>query len=127
MFAGARKEVVLFSGSIEQCRLVYRAALEHLEPLADYRIVDSATRVAITHLPTAARLKAIGSSPRTSLGLVGVPYAILDEPAALHTAGGTALWDAILTAQGKPDSRLKAILIGTLAPAAPGSWWPPTR
>ena len=124
MFAGAGREVVLFAGSIEQCRLVYRAALDFLEPtIAEYRLVDSATRVAITHRETRARLKAVGSNPKTSLGMVGVPYAILDEPAALHTVGGAALWDSILTAQGKPGSRLKAILIGTLAPAADGSWW----
>ena len=118
-------EVVLFAGSIEQCRLTYRQALTFLEPrLDEYRLVDSATRVAITHKASRTRLKAVGSNPKTSLGLVGVPIAIIDEPAALHTVGGTALWDAVRTAQGKPGSPLKAILTGTLAPADPGSWWP---
>ena len=118
-------EVVLFAGSIEQCRLTYRQALTFLEPrLGEYRLVDSATRVAITHKATRTRLKAVGSNPKTSLGLVGVPLAILDEPAALHTVGGTALWDAVRTAQGKVGSPLKAILTGTIAPADPGSWWP---
>lgn len=118
-------EVVLFAGSIEQCRLTYRQALGFLEPRAgDFRTVDSATRVAITHKETGTRLKAVGSNPKTSLGLVGVPLAIIDEPAALHTIGGTALWDAVRTAQGKVGSPLKAVLTGTLAPAAPGSWWP---
>ena len=86
--------------------------------------MDSATRVAITRKDCRTRLKAVGSNPKTSLGLVGVPLAILDEPAALHTVGGTALWDAVRTAQGKPNSPLKAILTGTLSPADPGSWWP---
>ena len=118
-------EIVLFAGSIEQCRLTYRQALGFLEPrLGEYRLVDSATRVAITHKESRTRLKAVGSNPKTSLGLVGVPLAILDEPAALHTIGGTALWDAVRTAQGKVGSPLKAILTGTLAPAAPDSWWP---
>ena len=118
-------EVVLFAGSIEQCRLTYRQALTFLEPrLDEYRLVDSATRVAITRKDCRTRLKAVGSNPKTSLGLVGVPLAILDEPAALHTVGGTALWDAVRTAQGKPGSPLKAILTGTLSPADPGSWWP---
>ena len=112
-------EIVLFSGSIEKCRLVYRAALSFLEPrIGEYRLVDSATRVAITRKECRTRLKAVGSNPKTSLGMVGVPYAILDEPAALYTVGGAALWDSILTAQGKAGSRLKAILTGTLAPAA---------
>ena len=118
-------EVVLFAGSIEQCRLTYRQALTFLEPrIGEYRTVDSATRVAITHKASRVRLKAVGSNPKTSLGLVGVPLAIIDEPSALHTIGGTALWDSIRTAQGKPGSPLKAILTGTLAPADPGSWWP---
>ena len=118
-------EVVLFAGSIEQCRLTYRQALGFLEPrIGEYRLVDSATRVAITHKASRTRLKAVGSNPKTSLGLVGVPLAILDEPAALHTIGGTALWDAVRTAQGKVGSPLKAILTGTLAPSAPDSWWP---
>lgn len=124
LYAGDGKEVVLFSGSIEQCRLVYRACLEFLPNLDDYRLVDSATRVAITHKARRTRLKAIGSNPKTSLGLVGVPLAVLDEPAALHNVGGTALWDSIVTAQGKMGSRLKVLAIGTLAPADPGSWWP---
>ena len=118
-------EVVLFAGSIEQCRLTYRQALGFLAPrLDEYRMVDSATRVAITRKDCRTRLKAVGSNPKTSLGLVGVPLAILDEPAALHTVGGTALWDSIRTAMGKVGSPLKAILTGTLAPSDPGSWWP---
>ncbi len=118
-------ETVLFAGSIEQCRLTYRQALMFLEPrVNEYRLVDSATRVAITHKATRTRLKAVGSNPKTSLGLVGVPLAIIDEPAALHTVGGQALWDAVRTAMGKPRSPLRAILTGTLAPAPEGSWWP---
>ena len=33
------------------------------------------------------------------------------------------MWTAVRTAQGKPDSPLRAILIGTIAPATAG-WWP---
>ena len=117
-------EIVLFAGSIEQCRLTYRQALGFLEGrVSDYRTVDSATRVAITHKASRTRLKAVGSNPKTSLGLVGVPLAIIDEPAALHTIGGQALWDSVRTAQGKVGSPLKAILTGTLAPSVEGSWW----
>ena len=118
-------EIVLFAGSIEQCRLTYRQALTFLGPRMDeYRLTDSATRVAITHKATRTRLKAVGSNPKTSLGLVGVPLAIIDEPAALHTIGGQALWDSARTAMGKPNSPLRAILTGTKHPAPAGSWWP---
>lgn len=118
-------EVVLFSGSIEQCRLVYRQALQFLDSrIGEYRLTDSATRVAITRKACRTRLKAVGSNPKTSLGLVGVPLAVLDEPAALHETGGGALWDAVITAQGKVSSQLKVLAIGTIAPASEGNWWP---
>ena len=118
-------EVVLFAGSIEQTRLTMRQALTFLEDrLDEYRLVDSATRVAVTHKASRTRLKAIGSNARTSLGLVNVPLAIIDEPAALHTVGGQALWDSLRTAQGKVGSPMKVIVTGTLAPAVPNSWWP---
>jgi len=68
--------------------------------------------VAITPKDCRTRLKAVGSNPKTSLGLVGVPLAILDESAELHTVGGTALWAAVRTVQGKVGSPLKAILTG---------------
>ena len=59
-------EIVLFAGSIEQTRLVYRQCLGFLEDrLDEYRLVDSATRVAITHKATRTRLKAVGSNPKT--------------------------------------------------------------
>ena len=126
-FAGG--EIPLFSGSIEQCRLVYRAAVKILESqgrLGEFRFVDSATRIAITRRGCKTRVKAIGSNPRTSLGLgVGNPIVVIDEPAALHTQAGTALWDSISTAQGKANTiPFRAILIGTLSPSKPGSWYP---
>lgn len=57
------------------------------------------------------------------MGLVGCPWAICDEPGAWEANGGTLLHDAIQTAQGKPGSPLRALYIGTLAPAVSG-WWP---
>ena len=64
----------------------------------------------------------IGSNGRTAMGLAGCPWAICDEPGAWETNGGTLLHDAIETAKGKPGSPLRALYIGTLAPAVSG-WW----
>ena len=44
----------------------------------------------------------------------------MDEPGAWETTGGTLMWDALRTGQGKPDSPLRLLFIGTLAPAE--SW-----
>ena len=56
------------------------------------------------------------------MGLVGCPWCIADEPGAWENNGGTLLFDAIETAKGKPGSPLRALYLGTLAPALSG-WW----
>ena len=115
-------ELVLLAGSIEQCRVVFRVVRSILEPTGQYRFLDSATRCGITHAATNTRLRVHGSNARTAFGLVGVPLVIWDEPGAAEVNAGQVLWDAVRTSQGKPGSPLRAMLIGTLAPAVSG-WW----
>ena len=53
-----------------------------------------------------------------------MPLVVADEPGAWEINGGELLWDALKTAQGKPNSPLRIIIIGTLAPSGlPGHWW----
>ena len=56
---------------------------------------------------------------------MNVGVCVLDEPGALEIAGGQQLADALFTAQGKPGSKLKLVLIGTLGPSGSyaGHWW----
>ena len=119
-------ESVLVSGSIEQCRIVYRAARAILDAgphAAEYRYVDSATRVGISHRPSATRLRVLGSAAKRAMGFVDVPLVIADEPGVYDVASGQLMHDAIMTARGKPGSPLRAIYVGTIAPATIG-WWP---
>ena len=44
------------------------------------------------------------------------------KPGAAEVVSGQMLYDAVATAMGKPQSPLKAVLIGTLAPSVTG-WW----
>ena len=118
----AGTESVLCAASIEQARIVFRFARETLEPAGGYRFLDSFTRNSIVHKATNTRLRVIGSNGKTAMGLVNCPWAICDEPGAWETNGGTLLHDAIETAKGKPFSPLRALYIGTLAPATAG-WW----
>ena len=115
-------ESVLLAASIEQARIVFRFARDELEPRGGYRFLDSFTRCGITHRATNTRLRVIGSNGKTAMGLVGCPWAICDEPGSWEVNGGTLLHDAIQTAMGKPGSPLRAVYIGTLAPAVSG-WW----
>ena len=119
-------ESVLCAASIEQARIVFRFARERLEAMPnanDYRYSDNSIRVSITHKPSNTKLRVIGSNGKGAMGLVNCPLVIADEPACWEVRGGELLHDAIQTAQNKPNSPLKAIYIGTLAPATAGSWW----
>ena len=115
-------ESVLCAASIEQARIVFRFARETLEPRGGYRFLDSHNRIGAMHKPTNTRLRVIGSNGKTAMGLVGCPWAVCDEPGSWEVNGGTLLHDAIETAKGKPGSPLRALYIGTLAPAVAG-WW----
>ena len=119
------KEYILGAASIEQARFTYNFIRADLEPTGEYRFIDSATRLGVTHRPTNTKLRVISSNAKTSFGFVGVPIVVLDEPGALEIVGGQMLSDSLFTAQGKVGSRLKLILIGTLAPMATsaGHWW----
>ena len=56
------------------------------------------------------------------MGIVGCPLLVADEPGSWETAGGTLMFDAIVTALGKPNSPMRAVFIGTIAPTMSG-WW----
>ena len=110
-----RTESVLCAASIEQARIVFRFLRAALENSGPYRFVDSATRIGCLHVPTNTRLRVIGSSGRTAMGLVNTPSAVCDEPGSWEVNGGQLMHDAIETAKGKPGSPLRVIYIGTLA------------
>jgi len=114
------EEIALAAASIEQGRIVFRFIRQMLGE-DGYRYLDSATRCGITG-PSGARLRVLGSNGKTAMGLVNTPWVIADEPGAWEAVGGQLMADAILTAQGKPGSPLRAVFIGTLAPALSG-WW----
>ena len=115
-------EVLLCSGSIEQSRLCFRFIRAELEPSGEYRFLDSSTRIGITHKASNTRLRVLSSNGKTAMGIVGCPLLVADEPGSWEVVGGTLMYDAIITALGKPASPMKAIFIGTLAPAMSG-WW----
>ena len=118
-------EYILGSASIEMARLTYGFIRETLEPTGEYSFIDSATRLGITHRPSNTKLRVISSSGKTAMGIVRCPIAVLDEPGALDLKNGELLSTALLTAQGKPGSKLKVLMIGTLSPGGvrAGHWW----
>ena len=115
-------ESVVIAPSLNQGRIVYRFARDMIGDDEDYRFADSFTLCQIVHKPTRTMLQVRSSSAKGALGLVNTPWVILDEPGAFNVNEGEAMFDAISTATGKPGSPLKALFIGTLAPAQ-GGWW----
>ena len=118
----AGTESVVIAPSLNQGRVVYRFVRDTLGDDPDYRFADSPTQVQIVHKPTRTTLQVRSSNAKSALGLVNTPWVICDEPGAFNVNEGEAMFDAISTATGKPGSPLKALFIGTLAPAQ-GGWW----
>ena len=116
-------EYLLCAGSIEQARLCFRFIRSNLEPTGEYRFIDSATRIGITHLSTFTRLRILSSNGKTAMGIVNCPVLVADEPGSWEVVGGELMHDAIQTALGKPGSPMKVIYIGTISPSSSG-WWP---
>ena len=118
----AGSEYLLCAASIEQARLVYRFIRTELEPGGGYSFIDSTTRISITHRASNTRLRVLSSNGKTAMGIVNCPLLVADEPGSWEVNGGTLMFDAITTALGKPNSPMRTVFIGTLAPAMSG-WW----
>jgi len=123
-------EVIVVSGSLEQSRVVFgfiREALAEQKTEAEikkeYRIADTSQRLWIEHKASGNRVRAISSNAKKAMGLASYNLIIADEPASWEARDGRLMFDALRQALGKrPDQKL--LLIGTLAPSEPGSWWP---
>ena len=118
--AGA--EYLLCAASLEQARLSYLFSRADLEPTGEYRFLDSVTRIGITHRATHTRLRVMSSKAKSAFGIVHCPMLVGDEPGCWEVVNGQLMADAIQTAQGKPNSAMRVVLIGTLAPSV-GGWW----
>ena len=129
LFAGEGKRIIVVAGTLEQGIPVLEAACEELGGLAalkedkkNWSVANSLTRVHLYYKPTDTRLRVIGANGRAAMGFVNIPYVIADEPGAWKPIDGRLMHSAIQTAMAKPGSPLKAIYVGTLAPALMG-WW----
>lgn len=116
-------EYILGAQTLEAAGLCFRPIRQALEPLGGYSFTDNATRKRIVHRATGTALRVVASNGKGAMGIVGCPVAVLDESGSWEVNGGQLMHDAIQGALGKPDSPMRAIYIGTLAPAVSG-WWP---
>ena len=118
----AHQEILLVAGSIDQGRAAFRAARQCLGE-DNYRWTDSAQRCYATR-DDGARLLLRGASGRGLQGIVNCPLCVADEPGAWKPIDGELMFDALTGALGKPDSPMRLLMVGTLAPGGiPGHWW----
>ena len=117
--AGA--ESVLLASSLDQARICF-SFLRSICTGPDFRWMDSAQRVAVTHVPSGARVRVASSDAKRAFGLgANTPLIVGDEPGAWQERGGAMMHDALETSGGKAAMRL--LLIGTRAPGEEGGWW----
>ena len=121
---GSESHIV--AASIGQARrstfTLLREFCESSERAMEYSISENNQTCQVLHKPTHTRVSVLASSGKTAQGLVRCPWVFADEPGSWETNGGQLLHDAIQKAMGKPETNLRAIYIGTLAPATSG-WW----
>ena len=89
-------------------RLCYRFIRTELEPTGEYSFIDSTTRIGITHRRSNIRLRVLSNNGKTAMGIVNCPLLVADEPGSWEVAGGTLMYDAIVTALGKPNSPMRS-------------------
>ena len=116
----------LGAASIDQSRrMTFKLLRERVEgrpDTNDYRIRETVNGAGVTHKPTNTRLSVIASSGKRAQGLVRAPWCVMDEPGAREISRGELMYDSVITAQGKPGCSLRALFLGTLAPAPRGGW-----
>ena len=107
------------------CFKILRQSIEELPNATDYKISESANALHVRHRASNTRISVIAATGKASLGLVGCPMVVIDEPASYELEAGADVWQALKTAIGKPNSPLKLFIIGHLAPKAvsSGHWY----
>ena len=124
---GAESHLVAASigQSRRTCFKLLRRMVEELPNVADYKISESANACHVRHRATNTRVSVVAGSAKSTLGLVGCPLVVVDEPGSYELEGGAHLWASLTTALGKPESELRLFVIGHLAPKAtqPGHWY----
>ena len=116
-------ETVVVAASLKQARITWRFMRALLGDDDAYRWQDSDQRIACTHVPSGQAAYCISSSGKAAMGLSQFGAIIFDEPAALDLRNGALLFDAVRQSLGKVEGQ-RLLLIGTRAPADPGTWWP---
>lgn len=110
-------EIIVAASSFEQGRIIGRTVLAYLgdkvEDKSTWRVQDSANRFVVTHRPSGASLRCVGSDPAKAHGLQPA-MVIADEVAQWDHTKIEAMLSALRTSLGKIEGS-RMISIGTRA------------
>ena len=112
--------------SRKTCFKLLRRMIEDVDPKGDvFRIAESSHACHVRRKLCNTRVSVVAPTSKATLGLVGVPLVVVDEPGAYDLAAGAEVWDSLRTSVGKPASPLRVFVIGHLAPRAraAGHWY----
>ena len=122
----AGDEAIVAAASVEQARLLAKAADDVLPPghLRWTGLTGGSFRVSGVHVDSGSGIRVISSSGKRAMGLGAKNRLILfDEPASTDEKAGALQIQALEFSLGKlPGARL--LIIGTRSPAPDGNWWP---
>ena len=125
--AGAESHLIAatIAAARRTCFKILRRLIEDSDRAGEYQISESPNGCHVRHKVSNTRVSVVAATSKAVLGLVGCPLVIVDEPGSYELEGGKAVWDALATAIGKPESALRLFLIGHLAPraTAAGHWY----
>ena len=117
------KDVVLLAASIRQAKTVFKYLRNWLEHTGKYSWMDAANRCGVKVKGRNVEVMVISSNAKGAFGLVNTSYVFADECGAWEIVGGKLMHSALVTAQGKMGSPLKAVFASTLAPGPTNGWW----
>ena len=115
----------MIAASVGQCRrTTFKILRRYFDGRDDWKVAESQNQAHVIHRATNTRISVLPGNAKTAQGLVDCPLVIADEPGAWEVNGGADVFDALRTSLGKPESRMRLLMIGTLAPhGVPGHWW----
>ena len=120
-------ETVCIGSSFTQAKIIFDSCIRFSKPWIDsdlnrWRIQDSVNTASIEDRRTGAKIKCIGSNPKSAHGFKQITLVICDEVAQWEKSTSDLMRAALSTAQGKAsNSRLLAI--GTKPAAHEASWF----
>ena len=74
---------------------ILRRLVEDSDQAADYKVSESANACHVRHRQTNTRISVKAPSAKATLGLVGCPMVVVDEPGSYDLESGDSLWRAL--------------------------------